>query len=440
MKFLDKSKINLKELWLLFITFAIPLVGVGGASALPYRLRIPLIYSIGIALVLAFVLTDIKISFNPPNLIFATLLTYIGITMPFSLHQETTMSLFLIYLSCFPLLFLNLSLDNTQKIVSVIYIFCLVIAISIFISVPIDQCMNRFFWFIVNPSRAANVAAKMQKQLNLGGFAGFAVDIGEAAFIMNSGVAISFADYFAKGHFTKKNLLSTLAFLVALTLTGKRTYFIVAIICFFAFMIVSRVKGKIFKISATLLLAIVAVFFIVMFIPSMANIFYRLADVENISDMGGRDSLWKYVYMMIDEFPVFGGGFGAYNEYAYVHGMRTYDQRWDYNAHNSYLQVLGELGVVGFSLVILFMVTTLIITIRLIRKLSAREDKNVNLLYYSMYIQIMTMVYSLTGNPLYTKQYILTWIFAIGVMLNLYGREKEKKSPPRLTAEFNKFV
>lgn len=436
MKNFDRSKIKIKELWILFITFAIPLISVGGASAVPYHLRLPLIYSVGVALVFAFIFTDTKISINVPNIIFAALVLYIALTMPFSLDQKTTMSLFLIYLSCFPLLFLNISPDKTQKIIFVCYVICIVIAVSIIISVPIKDCMNKYFWFIVNPTRSPAVTRKILNQLALGGYAGFATDMGEAAYIMNIGVAISFAEYFTRGKFTKKNLGLTVLFLCALALTGKRTYFITAIICFLAFMIVSKVKEKFFKIASIGLASAVAIFSIMMFIPSMANIFYRLSDVENIALMGGRTSLWEYAYQMISEFPIFGGGFGAYNEYAYQNGLRTYEQKWTFNAHNSYLQIFGELGIVGFSLLALFMLSSLVVTVMLLKKMSKKGDKNINLVYYSMYIQIMTLIYSLTGNPLYTKQYIFTWLFAIGIVLNLNRREKE--TAPRLRLQFDK--
>ena len=83
-----------------------------------------------------------------------------------------------------------------------------------------------------------------------------------------------------------------------------------------------------------MLSALSAVFILSMFIPKVANIFDRFMDEENIMALGNRDSLWKYFLLMGEKYPVFGAGFGSYNQFAYDNGLRVGGDRWNFNGHN----------------------------------------------------------------------------------------------------------
>lgn len=435
LRYIDTSKITIKKILYSVLILIVPIICVGGASFFPYTLRLPFIYITAILFLASFVFSDLKIRLSFPSICFLLLVSYIGISVFFSLDQKTTINLLLIYLSCTTLLFLELPGNTVHKILSIMYVICIVIAFSIIISLFVKNCMNTYFWFIVNPSRSAAVTAAINKELALGSYSGFAREKAEAAYILNVGIAISFAKYFSKSKFKKYQLFFTIVLFAALILTGKRTFFTIPIICFLVFMLVSKIKSKAIKFICVALIFVFCVFVIMMFIPNMANIFNRFMDSDNMESMGNRDAIWEYMFLMIAKYWAFGAGFGSFNEFAYQNGFRVYNEKWEYNAHNSYFQFLGELGVVGVILLGLFIVSSLFITIQLIRK----EDKTrrLEMLYFSLYIQIMIAVYSVTGNPLYTKQMLFVWLFSVGLMLSIKNSSTVKVKKLSVRESYN---
>ena len=425
-KYTNLPKINLKNVWYLFLIIAVPIVCVGGASYIPYNLRLPLIYATGIGFVVMFIFSDLKIKLNVVTVSSILLLAYIAISCLYSLDPSASFYLFTIYLSAFTLLFLDIPRSIISKIITVIYVFCTVIAVSILLSALIKDCMNTYFWF-VNPSRSPEVARAITREISFGSYSGLAREMSDAAYIMNVGLGISFAKYFSKGKLTKSEILIAVIFLVAIMLTGKRTMFLIPLFCMCIFLVFSNVKNKVFKFLSIFIIFLVAIFIIMMFVPEMANIINKFLDNENMENMGGRTSLWPYIFKMISRYWIFGAGFNTYNEFAYQQGLRVNGKRWEYNAHNSYFQILGELGIMGMILFLLFAVAALIFTFRLL-KLIKDDQELQKFLYFSLYIQIMIFVYATTGNPLYTRQIIYMWAFAIGISLVVGRTFNTKKS------------
>lgn len=207
--------------------------------------------------------------------------------------------------------------------------------------------MLKYFWFIVNPNHSVQVAQTIQNELSIGAYSGFAREKGEAAYIMNVGIALLLSKYFSSQKLKKIDILMLFVFIVSLMLTGKRTLFIIPVLSFALFMVISNIKGKFAKTGGIVLSALSAVFILSMFIPKVANIFDRFMDEENIMALGNRDSLWKYFLLMGEKYPVFGAGFGSYNQFAYDNGLRVGGDRWNFNGHNCYFQIAVELGIVG---------------------------------------------------------------------------------------------
>lgn len=418
MKKFNLKDLTLKNVWQIFLVVALPIICVAGASPLPYNMRQPLIYAVGIFFVLVFAFSDIKIKFNFISSVFFILLAYIGISIIYSYDQQATIRLFILYACAFPLLFIDMPRAYFMKILTIFYVVCAVVAFSIIISAIIPNCMLNYFWFIVNPAHSAEITRFINNELAVGAYSGFAREKAEAAYIMNVGTAILFAKYFCDGKLEKKDLFMLMVFLVALMLTGKRTLFIIAIAAFAVFMLLSDLRGKTFKTISVIIIAICVLFVIMMFIPKAANIFERFLDKENVESLGNRDSLWVYMTMMIAEFPIFGAGMGSYNQYAFDHGLRVADNKWFANGHNCYLQVMSEMGAVGSAIFLLFVIAAFVYTVNSIRKFSNDRDGRY-MSFFSLYIQIMMIIYSLTGNPLYSRQILFVWLFSIGMVLYL---------------------
>ena len=244
MKKFNLKDLTLKNVWQIFLVVALPIICVAGASPLPYNMRQPLIYAVGIFFVLVFAFSDIKIKFNFISSVFFILLAYIGISIIYSYDQQATIRLFILYACAFPLLFIDMPRAYFMKILTIFYVVCAVVAFSIIISAIIPNCMLNYFWFIVNPAHSAEITRFINNELAVGAYSGFAREKAEAAYIMNVGTAILFAKYFCDGKLEKKDLFMLMVFLVALMLTGKRTLFIIAIAAFAVFMLLSDLRGK----------------------------------------------------------------------------------------------------------------------------------------------------------------------------------------------------
>ena len=413
-----ERKIKLQNLWQIFLMVSIPLICASGVSLILYKFKAPLIYLTGIGSVVIFIFSNKKIKLNAVNVSMFLLLGYLAIQLLYSYDPKATLNLLIVYACAFTLLFIDVPENTIHKILTVMYVFCFVIAVSIIISVPIYNCMLTYFKFIVNPFDSPAISEAIINELSIGSYSGFAREKGEAAFIMNIGLAITFSNYFGKNKLSKKDALSLILFLSALILTGKRMMFVIPIICFVVFMAFSKIKNKAIKTTGMILLAIVALFFILMFLPDFANIFYRFMDTDNMATLGSRDSLWKYMSMMESEFFLFGAGFGSYNSFAYDNGLRVYGEKWIYHGHNSYYQAFAELGLVGSCIFIAFIASALFITFKYIKSDKFSNSQR-RILFFSFYIQIMITVYAITGNPIYTNQMIFSLFFATGATLSV---------------------
>ena len=131
-----------------------------------------------------------------------------------------------------------------------------------------------------------------------------------------------------------------------------------------------------------------------------------------------------YLQHDIDEYWLFGAGFGSYNQYAFSHGLLVNNAMWKYNAHNCYLQILGELGIIGLSLFITFIISSLFISAKALRTANNNGDKaQIGAMYFSLFNQLLMTIYSFTSNPIYTKQILFIWLFTTGIALNIRNRQ-----------------
>lgn len=421
------KKVKLKDIVDAFFIFVMPFICVAGLSPLPWRIRTPLIYAVGFIAVFYAILTNVKIRLNTITMLFIMFWIYMGISVTYSYDSDLTLHYVYIYLALFPVLMIDFSDRVWEKMMDMMLIYAVVIALSIVISVPIENCMDRFFWFIVNPSHDPATSNYMRFEIAKHSYAGFAREIASAAFIMNVGIAVQFSKFFSNNdEFKAKDIGIFILLIVALLLTGKRMMLFIVALAFCGLMLMSDIKGKAGKNVVIIFSVGLSVIMILMFIPSLANTFLRFTDTENMSSMGQRDVLWKYAYMMIEKYWVIGAGFGSYNSFAYDKGMRTAGERWDFFNHNIYYEAIAEVGIIGSLLLFGFLIIAMIKTIILLRskKINQLQKK---LLNFSTYIQLMLLIYGISGNPIYNEEIMYTWIIAIGIYLCISGRTEEKR-------------
>ena len=69
-----------------------------------------------------------------------------------------------------------------------------------------------------------------------------------------------------------------------------------------------------------------------------------------------RVAIWKFTWMMIEDYPLLGSGLGSYNYHTLKYQAEffskgnnrdIYPHGWAVQAHNEYLQLWSELGIIG---------------------------------------------------------------------------------------------
>jgi O-antigen ligase len=90
----------------------------------------------------------------------------------------------------------------------------------------------------------------------------------------------------------------------------------------------------------------------------------RFAQLISTDPTGeGRAQLWAETVPLIKAYPVFGCGLGGY-ETAFLRFKVTYPLVTDDFAHNDYLQLLAELGIVGFAIMAALAVSVVRMAVR----------------------------------------------------------------------------
>ncbi|MGN0246835.1 MAG: O-antigen ligase family protein, partial [Lachnospiraceae bacterium] len=96
----------------------------------------------------------------------------------------------------------------------------------------------------------------------------------------------------------------------------------------------------------------------------------------------------------------------------YEKGFRYYGKKWNYQAHNVYFQLLGETGIVGFSIY----TSMLVLLMKKIVYVTCKKKMhwNVTILYWS----ILYVIYSFTGNTFYYPGQVIILFICITAYSN----------------------
>jgi len=227
-----------------------------------------------------------------------------------------------------------------------------------------------------------------------------------------------------------KRKKSTLFFLVisviALLVTGKRAHFIFSVICcLFLYLFDNKIKNKnkLIKIVFITLTGVIITLLLSNFIPEILNIitrFISLIDSDNL--LNGRSELYNLALTMWEKKPILGTGWGAFSHY-YQLNLYTIGELGYLDAHNVYLQLLCETGLIGFLFFTSIIFYVLVKTMKLLKNDKSNSERKINALRFSLLYQMFFALYCLTGNPLYDPQCYVMYFISIGIFLALNKKE-----------------
>lgn len=256
---------------------------------------------------------------------------------------------------------------------------------------------------------------------NGGAISGLAYEKAYAAFLCNMGLGVLFAKLFTKG-FTVSKLFQIIIVFSALMMTGKRTLFLIPVMGLILFALFFSKKHKISVALGISFVLIGSLSVAYSFIPQVSLVFDRLF-TDTSDPLSGREVFWTYATQMFESSPLFGRGFLSFNAYVNAQGFRYYGQLWNYQAHNVYLQLLAELGIIGCLLFVSLLFALIFGLIRNFLKQKNCSGFEPVILLTAVYWTLLIAVYSLTGNTIYYSCQLLV----IGICIAIYQTFNSKK-------------
>lgn len=220
------------------------------------------------------------------------------------------------------------------------------------------------------------------------------------------------------------NYFGILVTIYALVLSSKRGPLLATLIAIAITYIISSKKNVTKRII--IMLVVVSVIYglytlLLPYVPGLSTIVDKTENLQNSSAgiMNGRYSLWSIALKMFASSPIIGHGYGSYSAISMLQSAITT------SAHNYYLQIVSELGIIGFVLYIIAFATAIMFTIRALYKIEGMENKNnrVNsamLIRISLEIQIFVILYSFTSTSLMYYAILIPFFMACAIPRSIF--------------------
>lgn len=211
------------------------------------------------------------------------------------------------------------------------------------------------------------------------------------------------------------NIVIIIIFLISIFYTGKRSFsFTAVLIPMIVFFFSTKNTSRLVKYGLPLAFVVLFFFSIIlsnleMFqnvrgLGKMVHGIEMFKDDEEDIDMNGREILWAAAIKGYQEKPLFGIGVSQFEDWS---GLGT-------NAHNMYLQVLCEQGIIGIVCLLLPLLVCLSHTILILRR-NKEGTPYVQSLKFSLFVQLFFIIYGLSGNPTRNTYGYMMYFIAIGL-------------------------
>lgn len=273
---------------------------------------------------------------------------------------------------------------------------------------------------------------KLIEWYNSGCMAGLTDHYSTNAMFLTVGLIISFtgcANLWKNKHL---KLLLTLLFVITLLLTGKRGHIVFAIASLFAlyYFSIKKEKGinRGLKFIGIILIIICLASILFPMIPALSVFIERFQtaiDSGNIST-NRVQILWPLAIKGFKTSPLFGLGWCQYTSTLspQIVGPGTY-----YHAHNVYLQLLCDTGILGFTIYITWMIKSLFSTLANYKNIVENTSSNslISYMAFSLGFQIFFLLYNFTGNALYDEEMYIPYFVACAI--NIHYSFQINKTP-----------
>ena len=221
-------------------------------------------------------------------------------------------------------------------------------------------------------------------------------------YILDNGITLKFK----KGSTFDLVLMGMTFF--ALLMTAKRGVLVWSILAVGIFYILLN-KGNVGNIIKVIIIALILLGILILLsenIAVLSKVFERFRVVGTSEDNSAaqRLAMWKLALRYFKKSPIFGTGFWTYRGFYNTNLSAIYDkngQHGSIDAHNVYIQVLCETGIIGLTIYLLAIGFLLYRTITLLWTLDRNESRLQGIISLSLALQIFYILYSFSGNCFY---------------------------------------
>ncbi len=225
----------------------------------------------------------------------------------------------------------------------------------------------------------------------------------------------------------KKNFILLIIALIGLLSVGKRgaaIFTIISLIIMYFVVNKKKISKKIFNFTLLFLGFILILYISSSFIPQVTIVFDRFMNtIDSGGDlMTGRNSFYELAFSIWKNHIFFGNGWGAFSNYYQIDLYRIFGVPY-LDAHNVYIQLLCETGLIGATLLISLMI---IIAFKTFKRVRRTEEKYRNIIIFSFGYQLFFLLYCFSGNPLYDPQCYVIYFICIGFYIVVEMLERSK--------------
>ena len=222
------------------------------------------------------------------------------------------------------------------------------------------------------------------------------------------------------------NIFFMIITLLALLLTGKRTQIfggLLSIIVIYGIINRGSLKKQAKKILLGSIITVTFIGILSIFIPEISGPITRtIESIEKKDLLASRRPMYELAIENYKQNKLFGSGWGTY-KYLYNTSMALKER--DYmDAHNIYLQMLCEIGIVGTGIILGLILYAMYRGITI--KASDEDEKYISIyLTYQLYILIEGFV----GNAFYDVQVLIPYMIFTALLIsciNIQNRGKEE--------------
>lgn len=168
------------------------------------------------------------------------------------------------------------------------------------------------------------------------------------------------------------------------------------------------------------------------YVEGVASSFERITAMlamgnETLDVSNGRFKLYAIAWDFFKKSPILGIGWREFSKEV----VNFYNQDSVLrDAHNVFLQLLCETGVIGFLVFVSLFISAIVRTIQLVLKSTKNmlclSDKTKTVLTFSLCYQVFFLAYCITGNPLYDLETVYVYIISVGFSTGIYFRHKDE--------------